>query len=697
MAPLEENYSIDEAMVPYYGRHSCKQFIRGKPIRWGYKLWVGATRLGYLIWFDPYQRKSSTIAEGYKQFGLGGSVHGTLVWEWDLAELCDLQGRDPTLPFHLFFDNYFSSIPLLHELSNRGLRATGTIRENRTSKCPLESNKDFKNTDRGSFVFKSSLTTNILEESRPSLSDQPTTLPADEQRTTTASNEQPSTSAHEDDQTQVFQSLSSAATISQQAIPSTPKIKKSACLFCDHVKKKLEHPEPRYWHKNRQFHHLAFNAISEIIKTEIIGNNRVVYLTDLFTQYKSLLLEFAEGQVRAEDIQDYRVENLENKIIKAFGDRVTIESSMGTPKKKIVYQYDMDTSRLAGEIAKLESTKKNRFRDVAYELCNCITSLESTKLPDNLTPKDVILGECNIPEQLFNFVCDLVQGPDTRRKNSAEEIETEMTYSSQNENNAIPAGISRVDGLSTHVAFDNFDRFVDTATGKDTLNDTVGIIYQFRSENDDPDNMDNSDTSDSESLSAYVHEGPTEPLARARKRRRFEAPSKEIRPFVKTPFTSMTFLPFQTITETIDACHSDKSIAIDKDLVWSMSLSQIDSVPMWLGYNCKIGIDESKIQTVEYLSRINESPTSLAVVQETLNIAKEIAKNCNQQQIIATYDLAIAKLAMQIQHTKKPEFDDIFINLGAFHTQMAFFKAIGKYIDSSGLVEILVEAELSNF
>ncbi|KAL0879672.1 hypothetical protein ABMA27_003387 [Loxostege sticticalis] len=149
-----KNYSIDEAMVPYYGRHSCKQFIRGKPIRWGYKLWVGATRLGYVLWFDPYQGKSSTIAEGYKQFGLGGSV---------ILECADvLQGRHPTLPFHLFFDNYFSSIPLLHELGNRGLRATGTVRENRTSKCPLEANKDFKKTERGSFVYKSSSPNSIL-------------------------------------------------------------------------------------------------------------------------------------------------------------------------------------------------------------------------------------------------------------------------------------------------------------------------------------------------------------------------------------------------------------------------------------------------------------------------------------------------------------------------------------------------------
>lgn len=32
--------------------HSCKRFLCGKPIRWGYKLWVGAKGLGYV---GPYQ------------------------------------------------------------------------------------------------------------------------------------------------------------------------------------------------------------------------------------------------------------------------------------------------------------------------------------------------------------------------------------------------------------------------------------------------------------------------------------------------------------------------------------------------------------------------------------------------------------------------------------------------------------------
>ena len=59
---------------------------------------------------------------------------------------------------------------------------------------------------------------------------------------------------------------------------------------------------------------------------------------------------------------------------------------MGTPKKKFVYQYDMDTAQLASEIAMMESKTKNRCRDVAYELLNSITTLQSTKLPEkNLT------------------------------------------------------------------------------------------------------------------------------------------------------------------------------------------------------------------------------------------------------------------------------------------------------------------------
>ena len=43
---VREDLSIDEFMVQHYGRHSCKQFIREKLIRFGYKLWVLASSIG---------------------------------------------------------------------------------------------------------------------------------------------------------------------------------------------------------------------------------------------------------------------------------------------------------------------------------------------------------------------------------------------------------------------------------------------------------------------------------------------------------------------------------------------------------------------------------------------------------------------------------------------------------------------------
>ena len=37
---LHESLTVDESMVPYFGWHLCKQFIKSKPICFGFKLWV---------------------------------------------------------------------------------------------------------------------------------------------------------------------------------------------------------------------------------------------------------------------------------------------------------------------------------------------------------------------------------------------------------------------------------------------------------------------------------------------------------------------------------------------------------------------------------------------------------------------------------------------------------------------------------
>lgn len=151
LAPHEQDHSVDEAMVPYYGRHGCKQYIHGKPIRYGYKLWTGTTRLGYVIWFDPYQGAS---IEKTSDFGVGATV------VLNYANV--LQERWPNTAFHLYFDNYFTSVPLLEELSKRKLFGTGTVRENRLPGKPLLDNKVMKKQNRGYFDYQKIKGSNII-------------------------------------------------------------------------------------------------------------------------------------------------------------------------------------------------------------------------------------------------------------------------------------------------------------------------------------------------------------------------------------------------------------------------------------------------------------------------------------------------------------------------------------------------------
>ncbi|KAK4328232.1 hypothetical protein Pmani_001351 [Petrolisthes manimaculis] len=78
--PLSSTWAVDEAMEPYYGRHGLKQFIRGKPVRFGYKFWCLCTVEGLLISFKLYEGRDSghvvglTIGESVVQMLAKGTV-----------------------------------------------------------------------------------------------------------------------------------------------------------------------------------------------------------------------------------------------------------------------------------------------------------------------------------------------------------------------------------------------------------------------------------------------------------------------------------------------------------------------------------------------------------------------------------------------------------------------------------------------
>ena len=77
---------------------------------------------------------------------------------------------------------------------------------------------------------------------------------------------------------------------------------------------------------------------------------------------------------------------------------------------------------------------------------------------------------------------------------------------------------------------------------------------------------------------------------------------------------------------------------------------------------------------------------------ETLARAQKVADECGKRPTSVTYDLAIAKNAMQIQSSEKPKYDNTFVNLGAFHIELELFKVLGKYIDESGAPYLLMKS-----
>ncbi|XP_046393650.1 piggyBac transposable element-derived protein 3-like [Ischnura elegans] len=139
----EEHLDFDECMIEYFGRHPCKQFLRGKPIRFGYKVWSLNTTAGYLVNFDVYQGRNPASNSEYEK--MVGKCAAPL-----LQMLDEIPQEKKNLAYKLYFDNLFTGFELLKELRSRGYGATGTIRENRIPKdCPIMPSKEIRNKQRG--------------------------------------------------------------------------------------------------------------------------------------------------------------------------------------------------------------------------------------------------------------------------------------------------------------------------------------------------------------------------------------------------------------------------------------------------------------------------------------------------------------------------------------------------------------------
>lgn len=218
-----------------------------------------------------------------------------------------------------------------------------------------------------------------------------------------------------------------------------------------------------------------------------------------------------------------------------------------------------------------------------------------------------------------------------------EGIETELTFLSTSCETLVPEHIIPADNLSTGVVFDNFDLFVDTPTGKDTLHDTVSIIYQnipanviLITENASVQTteVEETDPAENNNNSFSLNDSNKKQLNKSRKRNRhkFEEVSFELEHYAKK--TKIEFSNPASVTQ-LSIIPKQLSNWKKIDIAWMIThFLGSDNVPMWVGYNSSILKDTSPIQKVSYLLPINASPIDNSVVWKTLKIANKISAEC---------------------------------------------------------------------
>lgn len=139
--PLEQFLSVDEQLCATKARHYLKQYMPAKPHKWGYKLYVLCGTDGFSYNFEIYsgtENDSRFRKDSEPDLGSCANI---------VVRLCRIVPKNEN--YRVYFDNFYTSVPLQVYLAKNGIYSLGTVRRARIPNCKLPDENKLKKENRG--------------------------------------------------------------------------------------------------------------------------------------------------------------------------------------------------------------------------------------------------------------------------------------------------------------------------------------------------------------------------------------------------------------------------------------------------------------------------------------------------------------------------------------------------------------------
>ena len=143
--PKPQRLCVDEQMIPIKGIPSLKQYMPLKPVKWGYKVHCLCGSDGIMYDFIIYSEKIEPLPN---EPNLGASSNIVI----------NLATTIPNDLNHLlYFNRWFTSLPLQMHLKKKGIHCLGTVNINRLPRIGFATDKEFQKTGRGTYQEKGAM------------------------------------------------------------------------------------------------------------------------------------------------------------------------------------------------------------------------------------------------------------------------------------------------------------------------------------------------------------------------------------------------------------------------------------------------------------------------------------------------------------------------------------------------------------